>query len=370
MESRRFRNQISWMMFGFSILVIWVHSYNVELFAGTDWGPDWERVAEIEQFWSIGIGQIAVPGFFMLSSYLFFRNFQLKNLISKWKKRLFSVAVPYVTWNLLYYFGYVIATRIPVIEHVVGKKPVPIQMEEVWNAILHYQYAPIFWYLFQLLLLFLLAPVIYGLVKNKIIGFIYLAALVMCLFLGLDTGYPNTDALFYFSCAAYAAIHWKNRMETKGDSDRTMAGVALMIVAVYSYGMMKEPGACVLWTISYRTLVPVSLWLMMSSVEFPAARPWMRQSMFLYAIHFILVRFLNKGTALVLERYIPVEVISADFRAKIACGLYFMIPMLVVMVSYWMACFLSKWMPLVWRILSGGRSIEPERKTGLETNKK
>lgn len=361
MESSRFRNQISWMMFGFSILVIWVHSYNVELFAGADWGPGWERMAEIEQFWSVGIGQIAVPGFFMLSSYLFFRNFEWKKLISKWKKRLFSVAVPYVTWNLLYYFGYVIATRVPVLEHVVGKKPVPIQIEEMVYAVLHYSYAPVFWYLFQLLLLFLLAPLIFALVKNKTIGGIYLALLVMGLFRGLDTGYPNLDALFYFSFAAYAAVHWKGWLEEKGNKDRMMAGVTVLIAAVYSYGMMKEPGACVLWTIAYRVLVPMSLWLMMSSVELPAARPWMRQSMFLYAVHFILVRFLNKGTALILEKQISKSFDVSAANVWIAGVLYFLIPVIVVYASYRIARLLSKRMPFLWRILSGGRSIDEKR---------
>lgn len=360
MESGRFRNQISWMMFGFSILVIWGHSYNVELFAGADWGPDWERVAEIERFWSVGIGQIAVPGFFMLSSYLFFRNFEWRKLFTKWKTRLFSVTVPYVAWNLLYYLGYVAATRVPVIEHVVGKDPVPFQLQELVRAVLHYSYAPVFWYLFQLLLLFLMAPLIYTFVRDKIVGAVYLASLVLRLFYGLDTGYPNTDALFYFSFAAYAAVQFRDWLEAKGSKDRMIAGVTVLIAAVYSYGMMKEPGAGVLWTIAYRTLVPVSLWLMMSSVEFPETRPWMRQSMFLYAVHFILVRFLNKGTALFLERHVWNCLDVDALRPWIAGMLYFLIPVIVVFVSYRMACFLSKQMPLFWRILSGGRSIEKQ----------
>ena len=31
---KRFHDQISWLMFLFSIFVIWVHSYNVDLFSG------------------------------------------------------------------------------------------------------------------------------------------------------------------------------------------------------------------------------------------------------------------------------------------------------------------------------------------------
>ncbi len=357
MENKRFHNQISWLMFLFSILVIWVHSYNVELFAGSTWGPDWDRAAQIETFWSVGVGQIAVPGFFMLSSYLFFRNFDLSKLAVKWKSRFFSVAVPYVVWNFLYYLGYVVATRIPMVEKIVGKEPIPFNTEEIANAVLHHSYAPIFWYLFQLIILLILAPMIYGLVKKKIIGLGYLILLVTALYKGWGNGYPNTDALFYFSFAAYAAVHWRTWLEQKGTSDRMFAGIVILIPAVYSYGMMKVPGALVLWTITYRLLAPVSLWLMTSSVELPETKPWMRQSLFLYAIHFIIVRFVNKGTAMVLVKGVASEMIPQTMESGFAIATYFAIPMIVLIVSYPMARFLSRWAHPVWRVLSGGRNL-------------
>lgn len=357
MENKRFHNQISWLMFVFSILVIWVHSYNVELFAGSIWGPEWNRAAQIETFWSIGIGQIAVPGFFLLSSYLFFRNFEWSRLSGKWKSRFFSVVLPYAVWNILYYLGYVVATRLPMIEIIVGKEPIPFHIEEMINALLRYSYAPIFWYLFQLILLLLLAPIIYGLVKQKVVGICYLTLLITVLYKGWDCGYPNTDALFYFSFAAYMAVHWREWLEFRGTGDRIFAGVLILIPAVYSYGMMKEPGAPVLWTIAYRLLVPVSLFLMTSSVELPEAKPWMKQSLFLYAVHFIIVRFVNKGTAMMMEKGIAAEVIPQTMGSGLALLTYFAIPVIVLAVSYPMARFLARWVRPVWSVLSGGRNL-------------
>lgn len=353
MQTTRFSNRISWLMFLFSVLVIWVHSYNLELFVGTSWGPEWDTAVQIERFWSVGIGQIAVPGFFMLSSYLFFRNFELKKLPEKWKSRFFSVVVPYVVWNFLYYLGYVTATRLPMVQKVVGKEPIPFNIEEIVRAILHYSYAPIFWYLFQLIILLLLAPVVYVLVKNKVIGASYLCALLAAIYLHMNTGHLNTDALFYFSFAAYAAVHGKKWLESKGTGDRILAGLAVLVVAVYSYGMMKVPGADVLWTILYRWLVSVSLWLMTSAVELPETKPWMRQSLFLYAIHFIVVRFMNKGAAMILGKYL-----SSEAMCRAALAIYFMIPVVVVMVSYLMARILVRYVPWLWQVLSGGRNLK------------
>ena len=358
MENKRFHNQISWLMFGFSILVIWVHSYNVELFAGSSWGPEWDRAAQIETFWSIGIGQIAVPGFFLLSSYLLFRNFEFSKLAGKWRSRFFSIVVPYVIWNFLYYWGYVVATRLPMVEKVVGKEPIPFNIEEIFRAIFQYSYAPIFWYLFQLIILLMLAPLIYVLVKNWLVGLVYLIVILALIYVRFDTGRPNMDALFYFSFAAYGAVQWREWLEQKGTGDRVFAGIVLLIPAVYSYGMMKIPGANVLWTICYRLLVPVSLWLMTSSVELPETKPWMRQSLFLYAIHYIIVRFINKGSAMLLLKGIAEDVIPENWMAGAATGIYFAIPLLVIVISYPVALVLSKRLPMVWRVLSGGRNLQ------------
>ena len=59
---KRFHAQISWLMFGFSIFVIWVHSYNVDLFSGGAQDSIWILADQIENFVSVGLGQIAVPG--------------------------------------------------------------------------------------------------------------------------------------------------------------------------------------------------------------------------------------------------------------------------------------------------------------------
>ena len=45
---KRFHDQISWLMFLFSIFVIWVHSYNVDLFSGGARDGIWSLADRIE----------------------------------------------------------------------------------------------------------------------------------------------------------------------------------------------------------------------------------------------------------------------------------------------------------------------------------
>ena len=73
-----FRNKITWFSFIFSILVVWVHSANGELFLGRS--PYLGAVTVFQRFLGNTIAQIAVPGFFMMSGYLFYRNFRWERL--------------------------------------------------------------------------------------------------------------------------------------------------------------------------------------------------------------------------------------------------------------------------------------------------
>ena len=155
------------------MLVIWVHSYNAVLFLGNTGAA--ASLVRLERFFGDKIAQIAVPGFFMISSYLFFRGYKPEILMRKWNSRIRSVLVPYIVWNSLYYFGYVIGSRLPYISDVIGKGKIPFGLLETVDAILNYTYNYVFWYLYQLILLILLAPLIYlavktGLARNRVFG--------------------------------------------------------------------------------------------------------------------------------------------------------------------------------------------------------
>ena len=339
MEEKLFRNRVAWMMFLLSILVIWVHSYNVELFAGKAPGVSFDQAAGLETFLSVTVGQIAVPGFFLLSSYQFFRGFAWDQLAGKWKRRFFSIAVPYAVWNLL-------------------KEPVPFSAGEMVRAVLDYAYAPVFWYLYQLILLIFLSPAIYLLMKRRILGLAVLAAMLAAIHFHLDTGCPNMDALFYYSFAAYMALRFRDAAESgSGALGRSRGagfglGAAGVLLAAYCLFRALTPGADVLWTVCGRLMAPVSLWILLGAVSLPESRPWMRQSLFLYAVHFVIVRFVNKGAALAVGRLIP-----AGLAGIAAVLVFLLLPAFTAAVSYGMALALNRWAPSVWRVLSGGRSL-------------
>ena len=102
MREKWFREHIWWMSFILSLLVVWVHSENAELFLG-EMGRE-SLVYRLESFFAQTLGQMAVPGFFMISAYLFYRNFQFSKTVSKWKSRCkkSSSSLCFVEYALLF----------------------------------------------------------------------------------------------------------------------------------------------------------------------------------------------------------------------------------------------------------------------------
>lgn len=352
MTESQFRNKVTWFSFGFSLLVVWVHSYNAELFLGKT--AAMAAVYRAEHWIGDGIGQIAVPGFFMISGYLFYRDFDWGKLRSKWSRRIRSVLVPFILWNSIYYLGYVIGSRLPWMTDVVGKGVVPFNLYAAVDAVIHYTYNYVFWYLYQLILLILLAPLLYPVLRRKWSRTVFLAALWVLIGLGGSLPLINADALIYYGTAASLALssssgnsgspQHTNPAERRWSLRRGLVGAAMAAgaVGVFWFGLRM---AFVPGFVLCRLLAVSGLWLLVPGERLPQATGFMQCNFFLYATHFAFVRFINKAAAMML----PVSGWGPFV-------LYLLMPVLVLAVSTVLGSMLRRCLPAVWDILNGYRS--------------
>ena len=335
-----FRNKITWFSFIFSVLVVWVHSANGELFLGKS---KYARfVVLFERFMGNTIAQIAVPGFFMMSGYLFYRNFSWQKLKEKWSSRLRSLLLPFLLWNTIYYAGYVIGSRLPFVTDIVEKGTVPFDAHTAAEAIICYKYNYVFWYLAQLILLVLLAPAIYGILKHWRLGGVLLIILYYFVQKGRVIPYLNLDALLYYGIGAYGGINGKSFVEGTWTQKKGILGAVIAGAAVL-FLFLSWPGGLAA-RVCYRIMMPIGLWLAADAGRLPKAKPWMHDNFFLYAIHFALVRLVNKTAAIFFRGYWPVPIL-----------LFLFMPILMIRVSSFLACQMKKRLPKLWKILNGGR---------------
>ena len=234
-HNKLFGNRVRIYSFLLTVLVIWIHAVQPSVIypEGSPFSDLWITA---QRMLGTNLGQIAVPGFFVISGYLFFRGMgeqvcgglssggygvlpesvKAENaagredhtlfhfFIRKWKSRARSLLIPYLVWNLIYYLIYLAAGR------------ADLSLKTAFESIFLYRFNPVFWYLKQLILLTLLTPLVWLLVQNRKAA---PPALILLFLLGvfydlLPFHIVNEDAFLYYALGAAAALHLKGAVET------------------------------------------------------------------------------------------------------------------------------------------------------------
>lgn len=341
MPENKFRQKISWFNFICCLMVILTHSGNADLFfpeLGSD-APWWHFQYQTMQ----EVLRIDIACFIMLSAYLFYRNFTIKRLGEKLNKRLHSLLIPYLLWNTIYYVFYLVASRIPGLRTIANRSDLSFSLSDAWQAITKYTYNPVFWFMYQIILLVLLTPIIYLLLKNIWVGALFLIVLLALLFKTVSISELNLDALIYYSFAAYAAMHLKKIAEKSWSVHRAIIGVIFLIAGILlsrSYYTHFVIAGIVL----YQLFVVVGIWLIVNEDWLGDIRPFMTCTFFVYATHFIVVRFINKLAALLFS------------GSRLVCMImYIGMPFIAVAICYQAARLMRRYLPNIWKVLNGGR---------------
>lgn len=126
-----------------TIFVVYIHSDNTTQYELN--GKIGDIAKFIEGIIAPSIINVAVPIFFLVSGLLFFRDYNWNKVLSKYKSRIKSIAIPYFAWNSIYTL---VAIFFSV--SIIGKymsdawKMDSVSVEEIINGILFHKYLPMF----------------------------------------------------------------------------------------------------------------------------------------------------------------------------------------------------------------------------------
>lgn len=217
---------------------------------------------------------ILVPCFFLISGFLFFRNSTNLTMASykeKMQRRFYRLVVPYILWNLIFLLLYLLMFA----KHGLEAKSLQLFFEQtrsffeshgwldvMWSCTLLEAertnllgqtilstgpILPSFWFLRELIVVSVLAPVIYWLVKH--LRYIFILFLLLCYFTGVWIQIPAASemAVLYFSVGVAFSIHQKNIIVEFRRIEKIsyMLSVILLLLATYykgNRGYWAEPG--------------------------------------------------------------------------------------------------------------------------------
>lgn len=210
-------SRIEILRFPLIVGVVFIHNYAavVAQYEASIGLPRNGTLVEFVRFFvSEGLAQISVPLFFMISGYLFFRGgWSWTTYAGKLKRRLHTLLIPFLFWNLLALAVLAIAQSLPqtsMLAYSTRFSPVKsFSCFDYFNALfgltVHYPISAQFWFIRDLMALIVLAPVINFFLAGRLaLPFI---SVIGCLWIFpvWPLVWPSVLATSFFCFGAYLA---------------------------------------------------------------------------------------------------------------------------------------------------------------------
>lgn len=334
MLSQKSSRKISILSFTLFIGVMTIHTYNLEVYGIN--AQNGGMIASFETYMNKLANGVCVPYFFVISGFLFFRNFDMKMLAAKYKSRCKSILVPYLVWNILYYLFFVCITRLPLISGLMnsgGETELGIAafVSYIWDG--YYT----LWFLRILIWMIILTPVLYVLLKKRKYYWPELVLLILIL-ISLDkTFVPHNVVNAYYIIGAYLGMNFSS-LPDKTDK-RVAAAAAVVFIGLLALGGIFAGN------ILYNCLFIASSWQALDLFQFrKEVIWWMKCTFFFYCAHDMLLASIKKVILTVFGKT-PTMALTA----------YIASPALTLVILIGAAWILRRFAKPVWKVLSGGR---------------
>jgi peptidoglycan/LPS O-acetylase OafA/YrhL len=341
--------RIDALRFPLIVGVVFIHAYAV---TGRIDARASDVVEFIRDFVSNGLAATAVPLFFFLSAFLFFRGGRWSREIyaAKLATRVRTLLVPYVAWNLLDLAAIVVAQSIPETARYFHAGYVPVTsmpLPTMLDTALGITGAPIaypFWFIKDLMVLVALAPLVHAGVARA--GGALLAVLGAAWMVNLAPAHVlDLEAACFFCAGAYVAVHRHSPFAL----DRygrmiACAYLALVTADAWSGKAMED-------TLLHNVGVVVGCAAVLWASRVLARRGggvlrWLGgASFFVFAAHEPLLTVVGKLLASALEPHTPPQVLA----------LYLVVPLVVVSSCLALYALVRRLPMAVQSVLTGGR---------------
>lgn len=373
---------ISYLRFPLTVGVVFIHfnlSKGLQL-PDTVYGlnsPDWFYY--LMQLFSNVIPRIAVPLFFFISGFLFFYNMDFNR--NTYKRKLYTrtstLLIPYFLWNAMTLFIYSVKA-LPIFSsfaNSANNSEFHFSLIRLFNTFFNYERDngilvvnieditgnidfnsyPIdvpMWYVRDLIVMVLMAPVIYYLIKRMgkwaVISIAIIKYCIISILLP-HGGYPSQfiTALFFFSWGAYFSISKQDFVETM----RKYYYVPFIYIPIAiidtltkntDYNFIVHNLGILLGIVS--AIIIASYLVENKKVKINST--FANASFFVYALHGILLAPVAK--ILIKAFHLPDTIFTM-------LSLYFVTPTITIILCLGIYLMLRKYVPNVWTLLTGGR---------------
>lgn len=297
------------------------------------------------------IEQIAtVPFFFLISGFLFFRNYILKDTLKKWKSRFWTIVIPWILWGSLNWIGFLLLGL------MTGNQFENATFSlESYCTVVFANEGTIYWYLQTSMFFFLLAPVLYIVLRNYSVniptgGIVLGIVLALCSIEKFQNSYMIESPLGtylptriynigYFMLGSYIAINHQ-KVAFKRSKMLTIFGVIGSVICSILVQFVPAKGILL-------SVFCVCVWFALDFISFNKEFPWFVEiSFFIYMLHSPIINIIRRVFLFVGGETSPIWALAS----------FIFSPFLTLLVVFLVAYILKKYFNRIWKFLNGGRA--------------
>lgn len=320
------------------------------------------------------VTHVAVPTFFLISGFLFFLKVQKWNreiYFRKIKSRFHTLFIPYILWNAI---AILLIVGLKVGAFIVKGKPLSnilafFQENGWWQMFWDSNVwakdrlnwlgwatpmtGPInlpLWFLRDLIVVALVTPIIYWLLKRFRFYVLYLLALAYIS--GIWPSIPGftVTSVFFFSVGAYWSIYAKNLVfECKRVEVLSyVVAAVLLIITIRFDGRNTHAGSLVYpFFVIFGVCATINVAARLVETKKVKVNPLLaKSSFFIYATHTLMI--------LGICRALVHKIIYWDTPLALGCC-YFIVPLLAVIICLCLYVFMRRFFPGILNVLTGSR---------------
>ena len=332
-----------------SLLVVLIHISSFSNYVGVDYGNLPLGLKQLQIFLQCVITPFAVPLFFIISGVLFFKGYTNQNYVDKLKRRIKTLFIPYILWNILGTIFAVVATLL-LKNYFIGRIPFDLSMKSILGGIFHYKYNCVFWFVFALIIFEIFAPILNLLLYNKAVGVISISVIIILCQHNIGLPVPlfcyRSCIAFFLLGGMYGKFYFDDFVASRRRSSLFIYALGLIGAIFYEELIFNEIISKVeMIDIIVRMVYAISFWrfsdLFVSRIPI---KECMKHTFWIYALHLNIQSCISKMLWLI-------------FPKNNAFILFnFILTVLITLITVELIYkFTDKFMPKVNRLLSGGR---------------
>lgn len=341
-----FRNKIILFSFLMGVVIVYQH-----VRFGNE---DVQWLNELHLF-RVFLGKTCVPMFFAISGYLFFRGFKWNKLKSKLHRRVHTLLIPYLIWNILYVIFMVFMSKTGLMTSL----EVELSPQGIIIAILNAECSPL-WFLRYLMLFVIISPIAYFVLRNKLTGAVLLLCMLIFNYYNYTTGKiivplevnSNTLVMFnyqytFFALGAYGALNWSNVVESFSTNKVKLALITILILSIIYWTFLRI-NSTIITSHAFRFLWIPTIWFAFDALPIFVARSWMKFSFFVYCSH-MFVLYCIQGSTRLFYPYLY------GFKPAFVFIEYILVGIVTVYILIQIVSYLKRVTPMTFKILTGSR---------------